>query len=122
MLSTIMCHTLHLHSFMTKEESVMTQQSVHAKLAIQGGSPYRTIPFPKRTPFGEEEITLTSEAINSQNLFGPGGEKVAAFERAFAALYGVNRAVTSTSGTAAIHVAIGTINPNPGDEIITGPI
>ena len=100
----------------------MSQPAVQAKLAIQGGTPYRTTPFPKRTPYGEEEIELTREAINSQNLFGPGGDKVAAFERAFADLYSANRAVSSTSGTAAIHLAIGAINPNPGDEIITGPI
>jgi len=100
----------------------MSQPAVQAKLAIQGGTPYRTTPFPKRTPFGEEEIELTREAIHSQNLFGPSGDKVAAFERAFADLYGANHAVSSTSGTAAIHLAIGALNPNPGDEIITGPI
>jgi len=43
-------------------------------------------------------------------------------EREFAALYGVKHAVASTSGTAAIHIAVGTVNPNPGDEIITAPI
>ena len=38
---------------------------VHSKLAIQDGPPYRTTPFPKRTPFGEEEIALVTEAIQS---------------------------------------------------------
>jgi len=44
------------------------------------------------------------------------------FEEKFAELYGVKYAASSTSGTAAIHVAVGTIDPNPGDEIITAPI
>ncbi|MCX6047103.1 MAG: DegT/DnrJ/EryC1/StrS family aminotransferase [Chloroflexi bacterium] len=100
----------------------MTQPSIPAKLALEGGSPFRTTPFPKRTPFGDEEIALVTEAIRSQNLFGPSGDKVAALEHKFAALYGVKYATASTSGTAAIHVAIGALNPNPGDEIITGPI
>jgi dTDP-4-amino-4,6-dideoxygalactose transaminase len=96
--------------------------SIHHPLAIDGGQPYRATPFPKRTPFGDEEIELVTEAIRSQNLFGLGGPKVTALEQAFAQLYGVQHAVASTSGTAAIHVAVGTINPNPGDEIITAPI
>ena len=93
-----------------------------AQLALYGGQPYRTDPFPARTPFSEEAVALAVETIRSQNLFGPGGTKVAAFEREFAALYGAKYAVASTSGTAAIHIAVGTVNPNPGDEIITAPI
>lgn len=96
-------------------------QSANA-LAIDGGAPYRTKPFPPRTPFGDAEVELTTMAIRSQNLFGLGGPMVTDLERRFAALYGVTHAVASTSGTAAIHIAIGTINPNPGDEIITAPI
>lgn len=91
-------------------------------LAIKGGKPFRSKPFPRRTPFGDLEIQLLTEAVRSQNLFGLGGAKVTQFEKEFAALYGVKYAVGSTSGTAAIHVAIGTINPDPGDEIITAPI
>jgi dTDP-4-amino-4,6-dideoxygalactose transaminase len=93
-----------------------------SKLAIDGGQPFRNDPFPKRTPFSEECVALTAEAIRSQNLFGLGGPKVSAFEKAFAELYGMKHAVGSTSGTSAIHVAVGTVNPNPGDEIITAPI
>src|SRR5512137_2644457 len=92
------------------------------KLAIDGGEPVRSKPFPKRAPFSEECVALATEAIRSQNLFGLGGRITTQFEREFAALYGVKHAVASTSGTAAIHVAIGTVNPNPGDEIICAPI
>src|SRR6184192_507197 len=92
------------------------------KLAMEGGAPVRSTPFPARTPFGEREIELVTEAIRSQSLFGLGGPKVTAFEQGFARLYGLRHAVASTSGTAAIHVAVGTINPEPGDEIITAPI
>jgi len=92
------------------------------KLAVDGGAKVRTTPFPRRTPFGEEEVQLVTEAIRSQNLFQWSGHFVKDFEREFAALYGVPHAVASTSGTAAIHVAVGTVNPNPGDEIITAPI
>ncbi|MEW6749432.1 MAG: DegT/DnrJ/EryC1/StrS family aminotransferase [Candidatus Latescibacterota bacterium] len=92
------------------------------RLAIHGGEPYRKRPFPPRTPFGEEEVELVTQAIRSQNLFRWGGRMVDAFEQRFAALYGARFAVTATSGTAAIHLAVGTVDPNPGDEIITAPI
>ena len=93
-----------------------------SNLAIDGGKPYRKTPFPERTPYGEEEVALVTEAIRSQNLFGLGGPKVSALEAEFARLYGAKHAVASTSGTAAIHIALGTVNPEPGDEIITAPI
>lgn len=92
------------------------------KLAIEGGEPFRREPFPPRTPFGDEAIALVTEAIRTQNLFGLGGPKTTAFEREFAALYGARHAVASSSGTAAIHIAIGTLDPEPGDEIISAPI
>ncbi|MBI3911311.1 MAG: DegT/DnrJ/EryC1/StrS family aminotransferase [Armatimonadetes bacterium] len=65
---------------------------------------------------------MVTKAIRSQDLFGLGGPMVTKFEQRFAALYGAKYAVASTSGTAAIHIAIGTINPEPGDEVITAPI
>ena len=93
-----------------------------SKLARDGGEPRRVEPFPARTPFGDEEIALLTEAVRSQNLFGASGTMVKSFEKGFADLYGARHAVASSSGTAAIHIAIGTIDPEPGDEIITAPI
>jgi dTDP-4-amino-4,6-dideoxygalactose transaminase len=37
-------------------------------------------------------------------------------------LYGIPHAVACSSGTAALHMAIGALNPDPGDEIITTPV
>ncbi|MFC1526263.1 DegT/DnrJ/EryC1/StrS family aminotransferase [Candidatus Latescibacterota bacterium] len=91
-------------------------------LAIHGGKPYREGPFPSRTQFGEEEIAHVTEAIRSQNLFRWSGDWVERFEAGFAELYGREHAISSTSGTAAIHLAVGTLDPDPGDEIITAPI
>ena len=92
------------------------------KLAIDGGPKTRTEPFPTRTPFGQEEIDLATDAIRSQNLFWWSGHYVEDFRKAFAELYGAKYAVPATSGTAAIHLAVGAVDPNPGDEIITAPI
>lgn len=93
-----------------------------ATLAINGGTPVRTRPFPGRQPFGLPDAQQVLEALNQQTLFFASGHKVYDFQSQFCDLYGVQHAVASTSGTSAIHVALGAINPDPGDEIITTPI
>jgi perosamine synthetase len=92
------------------------------KLAIHGGKPVRSSPFPKREPFGEDDIREVTEALRSQDLFYTSGNKVAAFEKEFAAKYGVPYAVASTSGTSALHIAVAALEAEPGDEIITAPV
>ena len=90
------------------------------RLAIEGGEPVRKRPLPSGKKVGEEELEELRKVIESGNLFR--GEKVREFEERFAQLYGVRRAVSSTSGTAAIHVALAMVGVGPGDEVITGPI
>ncbi len=77
---------------------------------------------PGRRLFGPEELSLIHKALLSQNLFSIDGTMIPAFERAFAAAYGVPYAVACTSGTASIHLALGALDLNPGDEVITAPI
>jgi dTDP-4-amino-4,6-dideoxygalactose transaminase len=92
-------------------------------LAIEGGTPVRQ---PRINPagerFGEEELQLLEEVIRSQRLNVNSGTKVHEFERRWAAYLGVKHAVMVTSGTAAIHVALGALKLEPGSEIITAPI
>jgi len=90
-----------------------------AKLAIDGGTPVRGEPFPGRS-FGDEEIAELTEVVKSGTLGR--GPKVHEFERAFADVHGVKHCVASTSGTAALHVAVGVVDPLPGDEIISATI
>jgi dTDP-4-amino-4,6-dideoxygalactose transaminase/predicted dehydrogenase len=75
-----------------------------------------------RRPFGVEELKMLRAALLSQNLCCIDGQMVTQFERTFAYEYGVPYATASTSGTAAIHVALGALDLNPGDEVITAPI
>jgi perosamine synthetase len=76
----------------------------------------------RRAPFSGDELRLVYHALRSQHLGGTNGKMVGAFEAAFAAAYGVPYAVASTSGTAAVHVALGALDLNPGDEVIVPPI
>jgi perosamine synthetase len=78
--------------------------------------------FPRRMPYGAAEVSEVTEALRSQNLFCMNGTKVNALQTRFARKYGTKFAVAATSGTAAIHLAIGALNPEPGSEIVTAPV
>jgi dTDP-4-amino-4,6-dideoxygalactose transaminase len=72
--------------------------------------------------FGEEELGLLREVLASGTLTSTKGTKVASLEREFAARYGTRRALACSSGSAAVHVALAAIDPEPGDEVVTSPI
>jgi dTDP-4-amino-4,6-dideoxygalactose transaminase len=71
---------------------------------------------------GSEEIQALTEAINSGTLTSTKGRFVKTFETEFARMVGAKHAYACASGTAAVHLAIAAINPNPGDEFVTTPI
>ncbi len=65
---------------------------------------------------GEEEKAAIREVIESGWLSM--GEKVQAFENAFAALHGQKSAVALNSCTAALHLILRAFNIGPGDEVL----
>lgn len=93
------------------------------RLAVDGGTPVRRAPLPgiERRAMGEEEIAALTEVIHSGQLGRHGGTKVKELERVYAEFYGVKHAIAVSSGSAAVHTAVATIDPEPGDEIITTP-
>jgi perosamine synthetase len=72
--------------------------------------------------FGDAELALLREVIDSGTLNCTKGTQVKELEKAFAARYGVPYSRAVTSGTAAVHCAVAAIDPEPGDEIITTSI
>lgn len=92
------------------------------QLALLGGPRAKTVPFGTGERFGEPELAQLREALEQQTLFYWKGGKVKAFTQKFAGLYGSPYCVAASSGTAAIHVALGAIGITEGDEVITSPI
>lgn len=92
------------------------------KLALHGGTPVRTTPFPKEKRFGKEELKQLEEALEQNTLFYWNGKKVKEMNKKFAELYGVDYCVATSSGTAALHTALGACGVTAGDEVITSPI
>jgi dTDP-4-amino-4,6-dideoxygalactose transaminase len=78
---------------------------------------------PAGRTLGDEEAKALAEVLASAKLnFTVGGTQTPALETEFAALLGVDHAVACSSGTAALHLAVGAVDPAPGDEIITSPL
>jgi len=72
--------------------------------------------------FGEEELALLAEALQSGTLTSTKGMFVRTLEQRFAELLDTKYAYACASGTAAVHTAIAALDPNPGDEVITSPV
>ena len=72
--------------------------------------------------FGAEEIAALTEVLQSGTLITTKGKYGGMLETAFAEKMGVKYAYACNSGSAAVHVAVAAINPNPGDEIVTTSI
>lgn len=72
--------------------------------------------------FGEEEIAALTEAVTSGTLTSTKGSFVKKLEADFARLIGARHAFACASGSAAVHLAVAAIDPEPGDEIITTSI
>ncbi len=72
--------------------------------------------------FGLEELNAVKEVLASGTLITTKGKYGKLLDKSFAEVMGVKHAFACNSGSAAVHVAIAAINPNPGDEIITTSI
>jgi len=100
------------------------------KLAINGGTPVRTEPFPPYVTVGSEEKEAACRVLDSGVLsryLGTwheqfmGGPEVQALEQEWAAYYGVKHALAVNSCTSGLIAALGAIGIRPGDEVIVGP-
>ncbi|MBP1988418.1 DegT/DnrJ/EryC1/StrS family aminotransferase [Paenibacillus eucommiae] len=93
-----------------------------SKLAIHGGDKVKTTPYGSGKRFGLEEAKELLEALEQNTLFYHFGNKVKTFLSNFNEMYGIQYSVATSSGTAAIHVALGACGISVGDEVITSPI
>ncbi len=101
--------------------------AVGEKLALLGGTKAIHDPLPTfsqsagRT-FGPEEEALLLSALRSGCLSRNGGTLVKRLEAEFAAALGTRYAAACSHGSAAVHLAVAALDPEPGDEFIVPPI
>ncbi len=92
------------------------------RLAIMGGPKSKTTPFGTGRRFGEQEKKEVLEALDSDILFYVFGTKVKELEAAMRSLYGMKHCNGCSSGTAAVHIALGSLELPPGTEVITSSV
>lgn len=92
-----------------------------SKLAIAGGTPVRTEPFPEWPYYDELEEKLILEVVRSGKWGGTGRIKLQELEDKFAALQDAKYGITIVNGTVAITIALMAAGIESGDEVIMPP-
>lgn len=99
-------------------------------LALFGGAPVRTQPFPAYRVIGQEEKEAACRVIDSgilSRFLGAwhadfyGGPEVQAFEREWAQIAGARHGISVNSCTSGLYAAVGAAGVGPGDEVIVSP-
>ncbi|MDR7551326.1 MAG: DegT/DnrJ/EryC1/StrS family aminotransferase [Armatimonadota bacterium] len=89
-----------------------------ATLALLGGQPVRTRPFPPWPEFGAPEEETLVGVLRSGHWGRTTGSWNQEFERRFAAYQHAARAVTCVNGTVALELALRAAGIGPNDEVI----
>ena len=91
-----------------------------ARLALAGGTPVRTAPFPRWPDFDERERSLLLEALEARSWGGYPFPNVMAdrFGAAFAAAHDTRHAFAVANGTIAIEIGLVAAGLRPGDEVL----
>jgi dTDP-4-amino-4,6-dideoxygalactose transaminase len=90
-------------------------------LAIHGGQPLRTKPFPTWPVFGLEEEQALLRALHSGKWGRLDGDEVARFEQRFAQYHQAKHAVAVVNGTVSLRIALLAAGIQAGDEVIVPP-
>lgn len=98
----------------------MGETAMH-QLAIYGGTPVRTKPFPEWPIFGKEEEEQVLEVVRSRKWGGTNRNKLPELEKQFADLHEAKYAIPTVNGTLGITVALQAAGVQPGDEVIMPP-
>ena len=100
------------------------------RLAIHGGTPVRTKPFPVHRTIGSEEKEAVNRVLDSgvlskylgcwhEDFYG--GPEVKALEEEWARYFGSKHAIAVNSCTSGLYCAVGATGVEPGQEIIVSP-
>ena len=104
-----------------------------SQLAINGGRPLRTAPYPRWPIVDDRDEELVMKVVRSGNwwMYSYGSDeftgavegtsRVEQAEQAFADMHHARHAYATTSGSASLEIACRAIGLKPGDEVITTP-
>jgi len=91
------------------------------KLALLGGRPARTQPFPSWPVFGKPEEKRLLRTLRSGRWGRLDGPETAEFERRFAEFHGCKHGIAVVNGTVSLRLALVAAGIRAGDEVIVPP-
>jgi dTDP-4-amino-4,6-dideoxygalactose transaminase len=91
------------------------------KLAILGGQPVRTRPWPSWPIWDKSAEESVLSILRSGTWCRLGGKTVSEFEKKYAELIGAKRCVCTVNGTNALLTALHVLDIGVGDEVIVSP-
>ncbi|MCI0336771.1 MAG: DegT/DnrJ/EryC1/StrS family aminotransferase [Acidobacteria bacterium] len=90
-------------------------------LALLGGKPVRSSPFPSWPVIGDVEEQKMLEVLRSRRWNRIGGSFVESFEKNWAERTGAKHCLATSSGTSALVCSMNALEIGPGDEVIVPP-
>jgi len=90
-------------------------------LALKGGTPVRTKPFPSWPETAEIDEKNILKSLRNHRWCTYDGEFIPRFEKAWAQRVGTAGCVMTPCGTHALHMALTLLDVSPGDEVIVSP-
>jgi len=90
-------------------------------LALKGGTPVRTAPFPEWPQTNELDEANILKALRNHRWCTYDAEFIPRFEKAWAEDLGVRGCVMTPCGTNALHTAVEVLGISPGDEVLVAP-
>lgn len=105
--------------YLDRLEPYVTTRMTGTRLAVDGGSPVRTAPFPTWPVWdGTDEEAVLSALRSGRWGSRPGSGFVDAFTERFASFHQARRAIAVSNGTVALEVALQALGVGPFDEVI----
>jgi len=92
-----------------------------SELAIKGGKPVRTEGWLNWPVWNHDADKPMLSVLESGNWYRGNGNKATEFEKEYAELIGVKRALATASGTTALSTALHVMDVDAGDEVIVSP-
>lgn len=89
-----------------------------SKLAILGGVPVRTKPWPAWPDAREQDVEAVAAVLRSGKWWSYAGNETEQLESEFAGYHDSRHGIAVNSGTTALHVALEALGIGPGDEVI----
>ena len=87
------------------------------KLALHGGTPVKTTDFGKGCRYDEAEMAEIRDTFDHGSLIYWGGYKIGQFCETVKKAFGVKYCAGGSSGSAALHAAVGAGFIEPGYEV-----